>query len=255
MQAAEECNERVVIQKYSAALDFDDGAFLDHWNDYQSREEAWIEASEQAVKYATAFMAAGYHKQIVNRLLEPFMWIDTLVTATDWANFFALRDHKDAEPHIRDLAVLVKEAMAKSEPRKLKPGEWHMPYITDDDRRNIGEYVYGLQAAHDIEHYSPPPDLEEDSLLRKISASRCARISYAPFDGNGSIDAELERFEKLVGNWPVHASPVEHQATPDDWLKTSNFGAGRWNNPELHRNFHGWIQYRALLPNETVRDE
>lgn len=210
MQAVEECDEPIKFRY-----------------DTVSREDAWLRARDVAVDAAQRFANAGYHKQIVNRLLEPFMWIDTLVTATDWANFFALRDHKDAEPHIRDLARLVKETIEASSPQPLEPGQWHLPYIRP------GEFA----------HYE---------TARQVSAARCARISYAPFDDNASVEAELERFAKLITDWPVHASPVEHQATPDT-LKIENHSL-QWEHPNEHRNFRGWRQFRARIPGETVRD-
>src|SRR5690606_31796836 len=75
---------------------------------WDKNEVAWLLAKDDAVKWATAFMNAGYHKQVYNRLLEPFLHIDTLVTATEYQNFLWLRDHKDAEPHIKILAQKVK---------------------------------------------------------------------------------------------------------------------------------------------------
>ena len=217
-----------------------------------SREEAWLAARDYAVSYAEEFAKAGYAKQLVNRLLEPFAWSHVLVTATDWANFFALRDHKDAEPHIAILAREVKKAMDASEPQLLQPGEWHLPFISSADRKMITNYSRG----------------KEDALatLRKISAARCARISYAPFDGNGSIEKELERYWLLIESDPMHASPVEHQATPDTkslqrvqiqrdgdpdgYWETVREGLD-WDNPHLHGNFRGFIQFRKTLPNEA----
>jgi len=227
MQAGAECDEVVAL----------------HWDGVMSRQDregAWLIARDNALDAAKGFMEAGYHKQIVNRLLEPFMWIDTLVTSTEWSNFLWLRDHEAAEPHLRDLAVMVKEAIDGAQPELLAPGDWHMPYITDDERNKADK--------------GECQKLKND-LLRKISAARCARISYKPFDGNSTWKAELERYALLVGSDRVHASPVEHQATPDV------FNTGRelcqfppdtgWENPELHGNFTGWIQNRKTIPGEN----
>lgn len=216
MQAGSECNAEVNLDE------------LDEW---YSREGAWVEASKFAAMTAKGYSDAGYHKQVANRLLEPFMMIDTLVTSTDWSNFMALRDHSDAEPHMRDLAVATFEAFRESRDqiRVLKPGQWHLPYVTPDEENEL--------------------DL---SVLKKISAARCARISLSPFDGNGSVEAEVDRYDKLVSSWPVHASPVEHQATPDDRVYTPH---PVWEHPREHRNFRGWRQNRAMIPNETVWDD
>lgn len=220
MQATEECDAPVFVEGFNH---FD---MIDCTYDSENRVSAWLGARDQAVKFAKGFSDAGYHKQIVNRLVEPFMWTDSLITSTNWANFFNLRDHKDAEPHFRDLAQLAKEAKDKSSATLLGKDEWHLPYIKDEE----------LELNHD---------------LRKISAARCARISYAPFDGDSSIERELERYKLLVDNQPVHASPVEHQATPDFF----DDKYGHWENEEEHRNFYGWRQFRAMIPNETTRDE
>lgn len=220
MQASEENNEMIFIDYGHGSCDF-------------TREGAWLYASEQAVRVATEFMKAGYHKQVVNRLLEPFMYIDTLVTATDWENFMFLRDHKDAEPHIRDLAIVMKEAMKDSTPNLLRENEWHMPYITEEDKK-----------------------LHATNVLLKISVARSARISYAAFDDDGSVEKELERYKLLVESVPLHASPAEHQAKPDRWdehkTRTVNQRKG-WQKSELHGNLTGWIQYRKMLDNEFVK--
>ena len=230
MQATEECN---------TTIDMVDTASCDKYG-YCSREDAWLEARDRAVEIATAFMNAGYHKQIANRLLEPFMWIDTLITATDWANFMALRDHKDAEPHIRDLAQAIKEAISWSEPKKLSFGDWHLPYVSREEiAKWAGEDPDGADMGQTI------------NLAKKVSAARCARISYKPFDGDGSVSSELRRYNQLVENWPVHASPIEHQATPDIW----DIRKRGWMGKAYHRNFRGWLQYRGFVENETVWDD
>jgi len=233
MQASEECDARVKLDPELG------GGF--------EREEAWLHACDQALEHAAAFSEAGYHKQIVNRLIEPFSWIDTLITSTSWANFFHLRDHKDAEPHFRDLAVLVKGAIAGAEFQILKPGQWHTPYIQPEDRE-LAQAV--IDKRSDIERYMAEEEMED--ILNEISTARCARISYAPFDGDGSIKKELERYDLLVGSSPLHASPAEHQATPDT-RSVYYDDHGSWENPRLAGNLGpGWIQFRKTLPGEYV---
>lgn len=178
---------------------------------------AWLLARDNAIMLAEAFDAAGYHKQVVNRLLEPFMHIDVLVSATEWANFLWLRDHKDAEPHIAMLAREVRQVMDASTPERMHPGDWHLPYVRGRD------------------------DIDDINLAIKISAARCARISYKPFDGGSNYAAEVERYDRLVGSQPMHASPVEHQATPDPSM----------SYPQQHGNFVGWRQFRKTLSGEN----
>lgn len=231
MQATEECDESVLVRSMNWMAGHESQMSC-------SRREAWLLARDRAVEVAEGYMNAGYHKQIANRLLEPFMWIDTLITSTDWANFMALRDHKDAEPHIRDLAQLIKEALGKFTPKEMRFGDWHLPYISNDE--------LDMWAGDDPDG----ADLGEAvNIGKKVSAARCARISYAPFDGDSTLSGELRRYNQLVENWPVHASPVEHQATPDVHHPTRG-----WMARTNHRNFRGWLQHRAFIDNETVWD-
>lgn len=166
---------------------------------------------------------AGLHKQWANRPLEWFGSIDVLITSTSWKNFDTLRISGFAQPELHHLANLMKEARLASTPKMLLPGEWHLPYVTDEERRNMS--------------------LEECKVL---SVARCARLTYKPFDGGDSYVDERKRYERLVVSQPVHASPAEHQLTPD--MKFD----GNWMNPRLHGNTEGYIQLRKLLPNEFV---
>lgn len=223
MQASEECNTPIVLEEeYSL------------YSDVLSREMAWLRARDQAYMVAKAFSDAGYHKQIANRLLEPFMYIDTLVSSTDWDNFFYLRDHSDAEPHIHDLARAAIDEYNFSVPKLLHNGTWHLPYVTEEEKATLG-----------IE------------ICKQLSVVRCARISYRPFDGKSDIASELDRYNKLVVSKPMHASPTEHQATPDKWIKwdttaeyAKNVEKYGWTQPSFHGNFKGWIQFRKLLQGE-----
>jgi hypothetical protein len=230
MQAAEECTEEVKFDEQHPAGD----------RLWLSREVAWIQASEEAARSAENFMEAGYHKQIVNRLLEPFMWIDVIITSTDWANFEWLRNHSDAEPHLQDWAKLCMDAIRSCEVTELSTDQWHLPYITGEDTEaaymEFGETLEGEQLGWE--------------WLRKISAARCARISYKPFDGDPSYDRELQRYAGLVSSDHIHASPMEHQAMPDTGFKRNV--TQKYNNPELHGNLDGWVQYRKLIPGEYV---
>lgn len=249
MQADEECSEPVYITDFGGDVDFAG----DYPRDALSNVEAWIASSQDLAMYAEAFMNAGYHKQIPNRLLEPFSWIDTLVTSTEWDNFLWLRDHKDAEPHLQDLARLVHQAIDNATIVPLEPDEWHQPYIvaedwTEADRRGL---IFD----------------ESREFINKISAARCARISYKPFDGDASYERELERYDSLVTADRVHASPLEHQATPDVMVTASvdlfqddnesltpdeTLDSKRvYKQKQLHGNLDGYIQYRKTIPNEA----
>jgi thymidylate synthase ThyX len=180
----------------------------------------WVRAAESAVEHAQTLMELGLHKQVANRILEPFQHIHVIVTATEWNNFFELRIHPDAQPEIHELALQMKTAMDASVPILLKDTEWHLPYVTDIDRSNV--------RAMNL----------DSSTLRKISAARCARVSYLTHDGQEpDIDKDLALYDRLITMKPAHASPIEHQATPDNSEKYTH----------LHGNFTGWIQFRKLV--------
>ena len=243
MQAGEECDELVSFAHYLP------GPLLKNQPQgvikevvRRSPRNAWLEACTRAADIAEGFMKAGYHKQICNRLLEPFMWIDVLVTSTDWKNFLWLRDHEAAEPHIRDLARLVDVAIQETQPYSLEPGQWHRPYITGDD----------------VDHWMDLCDAKSDFdlVLNKISAARCARISYKPFDGDASYERELERYDSLVSSDRVHASPLEHQAQA---CVTGISLGGHPMLPNSNRKLRGnlapgWNQFRKTIPNESYHD-
>lgn len=191
------------------------------------REEAWDLARDNAITLARAFTEAGYHKQIVNRLLEPFSHINVLVTSTEWDNFFELRDHPDAQPEIMVLAQEMKKVMAESVPQCLAEGDWHLPYVIHDDFEPA--MAYGNTA-----------DKTWLNVLIKLSVARCARVSYYTHEGKPpNIEDDLKLYDRLVGARPLHASPAEHQARPVGLFEREKLS--------MTGNFRGWVQYRKLL--------
>lgn len=202
---------------------------------------AWINARNDAIKHAKKLQALGLHKQIVNRVLEPFQIVKTLVTSTDYDNFFTLRRHKDAQPEIRELANLMYEVMQVNKPEMLRAGEWHTPYVQHE--RNKDDLIYIVD--------DKPVNLE---TAIKISCSCSAQVSYRKNDT--SIEKAIKIYDKLIGSEPKHASAFEHCATPIDpsqedeikehsgithWLSNSNgFTA-------CSGNFKNWVQYRQLI--------
>lgn len=190
----------------------------------ESARNAWVEAAQAAASQAQQLNDLGLHKQIVNRVLEPFQWMHTIVTATEWDNFFDLRCHPDAQPEFQALANAIRTAMDESSPVERASSiqrvtaSWHLPYVSDDERANI-----------------------HPRTLPKISAARCARVSYLKHDGTKpSVHDDLTLFERLVGSKPLHASPIEHQACAASSVARS-------------RNFFGWHQYRDLFESGLMK--
>ncbi len=184
-------------------------------------EQIWLIARDHAVEGAMALQAIGVHKSITNRLLEPFMWHTIIASATDdgWANFFAQRCSPLAQPEIRLAAEAIHTVYDMSAPRPLTPGEWHLPYLTPEDRKALS-----------------------DNKQRMVSVARCARVSYLTHDGVRDYDKDIELYIKLVDASPPHASPLEHVATPCLHLP----GEEVWHEG----NFRGWdqLRHRVLLP-------
>lgn len=170
--------------------------------------EVWLDARSDALGAVSKLRELGVHKSITNRLMEPFAPHTIIATATDWDGFFAQRISPLAQPEIREAAIAMKDAMRTSKAQRLQYGEWHTPYVQEDEKD------------------------EHISILRRISAARCARVSYLTHDGHRSIAKDLELWTRLVGAKPRHYSPLEHVATPA-------------SDPTLG-NLTGWAQLRHL---------
>lgn len=207
----------------------------------------WATAKNQAILHAKELLDIGVHKQIANRITEPFQTMKTVCTATEFTNWFWLRNHEDAQPEIKELAVLMQEALDCNEPFVLFPGEWHVPYINRARLPLSGKVAYTDNNGNQL--------TEDDAKV--ISASCCAQVSYRKSDD--TIQKAKVIFDRLINSEPVHASPIEHQATPMAQTSASS-GLMWWNTPGYTHckangnlcsgNFEGWVQYRQLFSNQ-----
>lgn len=232
----------------------EDTAMPVHWGKnqkgMQAREElsaleiekaksTWFRARDKAIIEAQELIKIGAHKQIVNRILEPFAHISVVLTATNFDNCFHQRRHADAQPEFKVLADSMFDALASSTPKILKHGMWHFPYVTDEERSRVGDD--GLL-------------IYSNDKLTKMSVARCARVSYLTHDGaTPSYAADAALYDRLVGSSPLHASPAEHQAQALIYDVC---------DPTYTRRAHlggnlgpGWLQYRKTLPNENYIKE
>lgn len=182
----------------------------------------WLAMAYVACGAAWLLARLGAHKQVVNRVLEPWSFAMVVATGNDrsWRHFFALRAHPDADPALRRVAELAKVEYEKSVPMVLAPGEWHLPFV---DLRQVGPGA--------------------GWLLRAIrqSVARCARVSYSTFDApkrQSTQDEDDALYQKLVGSVPMHATPTEHQACA---VLSDNQGG---------RLGPGWMQHRKTLKGE-----
>lgn len=253
----------IPVEKMIQAV-IDDPAMPIHWGATQKGMQArnelsidgqreamrrWMEGLDLAVHTAKRLNELGLHKQIVNRVLEPWAHITVVVTATEWNNFLHLRDHEDAQPEIAELARCVRVELELNDPAPLTYGDWHLPFVNQGDVENVVTYLQKGRITRDM-----PSINERFEVLRKLSAARCARTSYLTHDKlDPKIEDDIALHDRLVGSSPLHASPTEHQATPDEWDKGDFEGYGaKWRNAYLHGNLSGWIQHRKMLPNENV---
>lgn len=197
-------------------------------------KNCWQRAAFASTEYSKQLLDLNVHKQISNRVTEPYQTMKTVVTATQWDNWFELRNHIDAQPEIHELADRMQEAMSKSVPIELNVGEWHVPYV---DRH------YGVIMQYSVKGMS----ILTKEQAKIISASCCAQVSYRVNDN--SLQKAYAIYDKLMNSVPRHASPVEHQATPieelDEWAPgvTHKTRDGElWSG-----NFKGWIQHRQII--------
>lgn len=180
-------------------------------SDLAAFQQEWFELAAYVANKAESWASRyNIHKQNINRVLEPWLRIRTLVTGTEWDNFFNLRCSKLAQPETHSLAMAIQSVMNASTPvcRNL-----HLPYITSDELSHLDEM-----------------DMEP---AVKCSVARCARISYARMDGKKTtIDEDLALHDRLLE--AGHMSPFEHVAAAQ---KSKTF----------YDNFVGWASCRYML--------
>jgi len=198
----------------------------------------WMLAGKTACVFAWFLTKVKLHKQVANRILEPWQLMHVTLTTSKLANFFNLRIHPDAQPEINYLATRMKLHFQAATPMILKQGQWHLPWITAEDNSKAQEIGFNLCI--------PPQE-----VLKRASTARCARSSYGTFDGARSLVKDMELYDKLIVMKPVHASPAEHQVTPDSIrgvIHDLDNVESIWTHPELHGNMIGWIQHRKQIP-------
>lgn len=172
----------------------------------------WLEARDSAMDYAARLSELGLHKQIANRILEPWMCTKSLISATDWENFFHLRVHKDAQDDFQELAHTMLRAYLQNNPKLVEFGDWHLPYA---DRLS--------------------QDLPIEERVKIVTGRGC-RVSYYNQDGMIDPAKDCELHDKITANG--HWSPTEHAAKAVD-------------TDDYFGNFQGWEQYRKTFANEN----
>lgn len=222
------------------------GEALDQAGQWAAESE-WRQAGVQAISFAKTLSALGVHKQYVNRLVEPFAHITVVVSATEFANFFALRHHHMAQPEIAELAKQMWNQYSANEPQKLAVGDWHLPFVSKEEIKAQWDSIVDMSAAYTDALWHEAMWLP----LIKMSVARCARVSYLNHDGTkSSFEQDCALYNRLLADQPIHASPAEHQAQAIEKINSVNPITGNiewWSG-----NFRCWRQYRQQLPGQNI---
>lgn len=256
--------------------DFDAPICYPNMQKIESVEEWWETNKEIAAYRSKLAHDAGFHKQVYNRVTEPYQMMKTVISWTEGANFFWLRNHDAADPSLHELARVMYEAASQSEPQLLHPGEWHLPYVVSLRSDVNGGMYYFLDEPKwddDINPYDYCNGLTLEQAI-KVSTARTAAVSFRNVDYG--VEKSEEVFVKLTSDERIHGSAMAHQATPMskawychdchtdslDVVNSVNIPSEpkSWEPGVSHmdRNgqlwsaqFRGWRQHRKLIPGEN----
>ena len=88
----------------------------------------WLKARDAAYLASERLSSdLNVHKQVANRMLEPWMWHTVIFSTTELDNFFEQRCSELAQPEIRVVAEHIRDAVNASIADQLDDGEWHTP--------------------------------------------------------------------------------------------------------------------------------
>lgn len=230
-------------------------------DDAGAARDWWLEGRDLMAAHHARGEALGIHKQLVNRVIEPWMTISTVVSMTDHANFFHLRKHPMAEDNFQVVAELAWELFHSHKPTFVPPGGWHLPYIEETDEE-LREEVLSMSwkdlGVCNLPIVSGPyfadkfPARRLSDFKVALSTARCARVSYLTHEGKRDLAADFALHKRLVvrdnvGEDPIHASPAEHPAQ-------AMYGRDDGGSIRRYGNFEGWRSYRKILPYENGPD-
>lgn len=226
----------------------------------------WNHAKHSAIAYSEALKEVGYHKQVYNRLTEPFQMMKTVISGTEWDNFFWLRDDDAADPTIRELARCMREARDTSTPQQLEAGMWHLPYVMSD--------IVFNETTQESEQRFYQEDEDGNAFIVTheyaitMSVARTAAVSFR------NVDYDLEKckqvYDRLLNGGKIHGSAFAHAAkvmTPT--IEHSGVAINlpkyskTWEEGITHMDregnlwsahYKGFIQYRKLIAGENYKE-
>lgn len=169
--------------------------------------------------------AISVHKQNANRVIEPYMWHEAIITSSYWKNFVELRtDLEAAQPEIVALCRLIEKALEVSQPSQT----WlHLPFIEDSEKP---------------ESFDSFADIRDLLLL---SATESAQVSYRDKSRADKSTATTRLGERLLKM--RHLSPFEHVAFSSDAYHNNSeeiLPRGKVLRSNLDDS---WVQLRPIL--------
>lgn len=246
-------------------------------------ELAWLDGRNKATAAAEYLSRYGVTKQLCNRILEPFLWHTTLVTATEWDNFFELRCPKyqwqDGEV-FRSWKDLVRDAMSKGASRDWVDGLEECTLLERIQHSKSGAEIHIQTLAElmwDAMNESTPQKLEREEwhapfhdkmdvqklgaitgsynytskenieARLKIAVARCARLSYMTHENEIDYAKDIELHDRLLSM--RHLSPFEHCARAMNEHERSEFLKGNFSQERNSVENIGWCNnFKGFIP-------
>lgn len=251
-------------------------------NEYQTlATNRWNQIGKETIENAEFIRATGVTKQLVNRVIEPFQYIDVLVTGTEWENFFELRcplyfgryrswkdacvennaldpeadiitkleaNESAAEIHIQQLAELMWDEFNSQTPVMLEPGEWHTPLVNKTD------LIDELKETHE-EVYQ---EVITNSAVC-VSTARAARGSYGKWEGKTiKEDKDLHDSLRQQKHWSPFSHPCKCPTEEEYYVYSDTKYRGIDNKgkpihePGWYSEVHGFMPYRYLIERKLI---
>jgi hypothetical protein len=202
-------------------------------------ERIVLKGQEAALSVAEALADIGVHKSLVGRYVYPWAHYEMVCTSC-WpglANFFALRISPKADPTMRRIAVQMADAFRYHQPRELKPGEWHLPFLSPQEQL----------ALHDAFACGPESLLKDlEHKFIRLSVARTGRVSYLQHglrEDQQDIEKDLRWFDQRLadGDWSVFEHAARVPWPGEDISK-------------LQGNLVNFVQLRQTLPRNVHTD-
>jgi thymidylate synthase ThyX len=245
--------------------------------------QQWLFVRDCAVDAASRMASNACTKQIVNRLIEPFMWHTVIVTSSEWENFFKLRcpqyqntkylgkdapyfrSKKDYLNHYEEEGDVNEQTWRN---RNRGQAEIHMMALAEAmwDAYNesepkllqpgewhipFGDNIDEKRLTENLYELNGEKFLINSEIIEQakieIATARCARVSYLNYEGTDDYVKDFHLFKGLRDSG--HMSPFEHVAKAMGREDLDNYMVIEAGKVKVGwcRNFCGFIQMRAMI--------